>query len=170
MQPHLWLLVLQACLRNTLTPDLEVDKECTGLYLVFSKSGFKDVVEVSEALHKHQSTAITNLLLYFDRCEQLSDLSALAAAVTTLTGLKELHLYFDSCEQLSDLSALAAAVTTLTGLNELHLDFQGCDKLPQHLQTRFTSRSEFLEVTCAKAILPICRIPFYSGFWCCRLV
>ena len=120
---------------------LGVDEKRTALQLSFRQAAFKGLVEVSEALHKHQSTAITNLLLYFDRCEQLSDLSALAAAVTTLTGLKEVYL-----------------------------DFRRCYKLPQHLQTRFTSRSKFLEVTCAKAILPICRIPFYSGFWCCRLV
>merc|ERR1712166_425396 len=89
----------------------------------------QDLNDVGQALLEHRYRHATQLNLFFNSCEQLSDVSAVGIALVSLTALQELTLDFNECQQLSDVSAVGTALASLTSLQELTLSFDYCEQL-----------------------------------------
>ena len=95
----------------------------------------KETIEVVCA-----DTEREKLTLDFSNCQELSDVSALAA-LGNLKKITQLTLDFVGCSKLSDVSSLAA-LGNLQKLEQLRLSFAGCSKLSDVSRTQMKALND----------------------------
>jgi len=111
-------------------PDIlaaDADRDTLYLNFAFSAIESKDIREMAQAL----PTSLTQLRLYFRRCEKVDDdaLDFLAAGIIRLQRLEMLELYLKNCENIQDRGLAILSSALPSSLHTLKMNFHGCRKI-----------------------------------------